>query len=54
VSCAPTSGDTLAQLLRGEYRDPDGGAPIGIPVQAIHIEKSLRGMEADVVRPLGL
>jgi len=54
VSCAPTSGDTLAQLLRGEYRDPDGGAPIGIPVQAIHIEKSLRGIEADVVRPLGL
>ena len=47
-------GDTLDQLLRGEYPDPDGGPPIGIPVKAIHIEKSLRGMEADVVRPLGL
>jgi glycerol-1-phosphate dehydrogenase [NAD(P)+] len=46
--------DPLDQLLRGEYPDPDGGAPIAIPVKAIHIENSLRGLEADIVRPLGL
>jgi len=50
----PASADALGQLLRGEYRDPDGGAPIGIPIKAIRIENSLRGMEADVVRPLAI
>ena len=54
VNRATPSADALDQLLRGEYPDPDGGEPIGIPVKAIHIEKSLRGMEADVVRALGL
>ena len=47
-------GDALQQLLRGSYPDPDGGAPIGIPVKAIHIENNLRGVEADVLKPLGL
>ena len=54
MSDAPANTDALEQLLRGEYADPDGGSPIGIPVRSIHIEKSLRGMEADIVRPLGL
>ena len=48
------SADALDQLLRGEYADPDDGAPIGVPVKTIRIERSLRGIEADVVRPLGL
>ena len=46
--------DALDQLLRGEYPDPDGGPPIGVPVKVVHIARSLAGIEADVVAPLGL
>jgi glycerol-1-phosphate dehydrogenase [NAD(P)+] len=49
-----TAPDALDQLLRGEYPDPDGGPPIGVPVKVVHIARSLSGMEADVVAPLGL
>jgi glycerol-1-phosphate dehydrogenase [NAD(P)+] len=45
---------TLDRLLRGDYPDPDGGAPIGVPIKAVRIERSLRGIEADLVAPLGL
>lgn len=48
------AGDTLGHLLRGEWLDPDGGAPIRIPVQAVAIERSLAGLEADLVAPLRL
>jgi glycerol-1-phosphate dehydrogenase [NAD(P)+] len=41
-------------LLRGEWPDPDGGPPIGIPVQSVAIERSLSGLEADLVAPLRL
>jgi len=46
--------DALGELLRGTYADPDGGPPIGVPVKAVRIERSLRGMEAEVLAPLGL
>lgn len=46
--------DPLARLLRGDWSDPDGGGPIGVPVRAVAIERSLRGVEADLVAPLGL
>jgi glycerol-1-phosphate dehydrogenase [NAD(P)+] len=50
-----TSGaGALDRLLRGEYLDPDGGAPIGVPIRAVRIERSLRDAEADLVAPLGL
>ena len=48
------SQDALEALLRGEYPDPDGGPPIDVPVKAVHIERSLRGIEADIVAPLRL
>ena len=51
---ATARADALDRLLRGEYADPDGGALIGVPIKAVHIERSLRGKEADVVRSLGL
>jgi glycerol-1-phosphate dehydrogenase [NAD(P)+] len=41
-------------LLRGEWPDPDGGAPIRVPVLAVAIEGSLSGLEADLVAPLRL
>ncbi len=51
---ATPAPDALDQLLHGQYADPDGGAPIAVPVKSVRIERSLRGREADVVRPLGL
>ena len=51
---ASTSPDTLGELLRGEWSDPDGGAPIRIPVRSIAIERSLSGREADLVAALKL
>ena len=49
-----TSTDALDRLLRGDYRDPDGGAPIAVPLKDVRIERSLQGIEADLVAPLGL
>jgi glycerol-1-phosphate dehydrogenase [NAD(P)+] len=46
--------NTLDQLLRGDWPDPDGGPPIRVPVQAVAIERSLAGVEADLVAPLRL
>ena len=46
--------DALAALLRGEWRDPDSGAPINLPPLAIAIERSLAGSEADLVERLRL
>jgi glycerol-1-phosphate dehydrogenase [NAD(P)+] len=51
---ATDTGDTLDQLLRGKWPDPDGGPPITVPVQAVAIERSLSGLEADLVAPLKL
>ena len=46
--------DALRQLMRGEWIDPDGGPPVGVPVRAVAIERSLRGLEAELVSSLGL
>ncbi len=46
--------DTLGQLLRGEWPDPDDGTPILVPVLAVAIERSLAGLEAELVAPLRL
>ncbi len=54
VNVIAQSGSVLGQLLRGEYRDPDGGPPIGVPIKAVHIERSLEGIEADLLAPYGL
>lgn len=54
MSRAPIAPDTLGQLLRGEWPDPDGGPPIRIPVQSVAIERSLSGLEAALVAPLRL
>ena len=54
MTSAVTPLDVLAPLLRGEWRDPDGSAPIRIPPLAVAIEGSLAGREADLVAPLGL
>ncbi len=51
VAAAP---DVLQQLMQGEWIDPDGGAPVRVPVRALAIERHLRGAEADLVAPLGL
>jgi glycerol-1-phosphate dehydrogenase [NAD(P)+] len=50
----PRSSDPLAELLRGEWIDPDSGAATGVGIAAIAIEGSLRGREADLVAAAGL
>ncbi len=51
MSAAP---DTLGQLLRGEWTDPDDGLPIRVPALTVAIERTLSGQEADLVAPLRL
>jgi len=46
--------NTIDRLLDGAYPDPDGGAPLKVATRAVAVERSLEGMEADLVRPLGL
>jgi len=54
MSPAVDASDVLRQLMRGEWIDPDGGLPVGVPVRAVAIERSLRGLEAELVASLGL
>src|SRR5213078_3947785 len=52
---APDPGDDpLAQLLAGDYRDPETGEPLGAASRSVVIEDSLDGREADLVAALGL
>jgi glycerol-1-phosphate dehydrogenase [NAD(P)+] len=46
--------DPLDALLRGEWRDPDDGASLRVPVRAVVIAESLAGTEGDLVDALGL
>jgi phosphoribosylformimino-5-aminoimidazole carboxamide ribonucleotide (ProFAR) isomerase len=54
MNAAPDSADAIEQLLRATIPTPTAAAPIAIPVRSIVIENTLRGVEADVVRPLAL
>ncbi len=54
VSPTTDTPDVLRQLMRGEWIDPDGGLPVRVPVRAIAIERSLRGLEVELVASLGL
>jgi glycerol-1-phosphate dehydrogenase [NAD(P)+] len=51
---AADPSDALHQLMRGEWIDPDGGPPVGVPVRLVAIERHLRGVEAELVASLGL
>lgn len=44
----------IADLLAGRWRDPESGASVRVPIKAIAIEPTLMGIEADLVKPLGL
>jgi glycerol-1-phosphate dehydrogenase [NAD(P)+] len=54
MSQVATAPDTLGQLLRGEWQDPDSGAPLRAPIQVVAIEQSLAGLEADLIASLRL
>ncbi len=54
MSTTADAPDVLRQLMQGEWIDPDGGSPVGVPVRAVAIERSLRGLEAELVASLGL
>ena len=49
-----TAVDTLACLLRGDWRDPGSGVQIKVPHIEVAIERSLVGAEAELVAPLHL
>jgi glycerol-1-phosphate dehydrogenase [NAD(P)+] len=44
----------IDELIAGTYPDPDGGPPLRVATRAVAIEKSLAGVEADLVGPLSL
>lgn len=46
--------EVLKRLLAGDYRDPDTGERLYVPVKSLVIQASLAGCEADVVTRLGL
>src|SRR5690242_2965574 len=46
-------GDVLAQLLRGEYRDPESGASVVPPTPSLVIADTLDGAESALVEQLG-
>ena len=50
----PIAADTLGRLLRGEWTDPDSGALLQAPIRAVAIERSLAGLEADLIGSLRL
>lgn len=51
---ANPAGDAIEQLLRGAWIDPDTGHAIGVAIDAIAIEGTLRGQEAEYVAALRL
>jgi len=46
------TADALGDLLACRWRDPDSGAAVDVPIRAVAIERSLAGVEADLVRDL--
>ena len=54
MSKAADAPDVLRQLMQGEWIDPDGGLPVGVPVRTVAIERNLHGLEAELVASLGL
>lgn len=46
--------DLLRQLLSGTLADVDGGEPLTVPTRTVVIERSLEGLEADLLRGLDL
>jgi glycerol-1-phosphate dehydrogenase [NAD(P)+] len=48
------SDDLITRILAGSFPDPDGGPPLSVATRSVVIARSLKGMEADVVAPLGL
>ena len=46
--------NVLQRLMSGNFPDPLTGVPVPVPIRSIVIEKSLAGMEAELVAGLGL
>lgn len=46
--------DPIAALVAGTWPDPDAHGPLGVPIEAIVIEPTLAGGEADLVRDVGI
>ena len=42
--------DVLQKLLAGDYRDPDTGERLNVPVKSVVIRPSLAGSEAELVQ----
>jgi glycerol-1-phosphate dehydrogenase [NAD(P)+] len=47
------SGEKIALLIQGKYPDSDGGGAVGVATRAVAVERSLAGMERDLVADLG-
>ncbi|MGF1610306.1 MAG: sn-glycerol-1-phosphate dehydrogenase [Kiloniellales bacterium] len=49
-----TASDSIDRLIGGDYPDPAGGAPLGVPTRAVVIADSLAGAEDSLVSGLDL
>jgi glycerol-1-phosphate dehydrogenase [NAD(P)+] len=48
------ANDTLTRLLAGDFRDPDDGQPLIVPIGTVVIADSLAGREAELIETLDL
>ena len=46
--------ELIRDVVAGRWTDPETGAPARLPFETIHLDETLDGQEADLVRPLGL
>lgn len=49
-----TAMESIERLIAGDYPDPAGGAPLGVPTRSVMIADSLAGSEDRLVAGLGL
>jgi glycerol-1-phosphate dehydrogenase [NAD(P)+] len=46
--------ELIRDVVAGRWTNPETGAPARLPFETIHLDETLAGQEADLVRPLGL
>jgi glycerol-1-phosphate dehydrogenase [NAD(P)+] len=46
--------ELIRDVVAGRWKDPESGKPARVPFEAIHLDDTLDGQEADLIRPLNL
>src|SRR5437868_14080069 len=46
--------ELIRDVVAGRWKDPATGKPARVPFEVIHLDETLEGQEADLIRPLNL